>query len=263
MINLLFFFSTTKIGGAETNIVKITNGLSDIGYRVFWAAIEDNGPLLSLPNSSESFTEIGDPMKNPISAYKKYKKLIRENEIQIVSAFGLRVELFVRLLSKRINSNIKVVSNIRSSDSWRKWFHSRLDRFTAKSVDIWVSNSFAAVQVFALREKLDVKKTVVIYNFVEFENIIRTFDDLQSIKIGVLANYCKAKGHFNLIKLSEELVKRNMSFEFICAGHDYTDGELNDEIEKANLTNNIRLVGHVTDKTEFFNQIDVFFYLPI
>ena len=48
MSNILFFFSTTNIGGAETNILKLSKSLEGKGYKIFWAFFDNSGPMIEL-----------------------------------------------------------------------------------------------------------------------------------------------------------------------------------------------------------------------
>lgn len=259
MKRILFFFSNTMVGGAETNILKISKELSEFGFQVYFAALEDNGPLISENNLYNVFTEIGRYETNPIKSFINYKKLLKDSKIDIVSSFGLRVDLFVRILSKKIRPGIKILSNIRASENWRKPHHSYIDMLTKKHVDQWVSNSISANETFIRREKINPNKTTVIYNFIEFEKKEVFLNKNTIFTVGVLANYKASKGHFNLIPIAKKLKKLNFDFQFYCAGHDYTNGKLKALIIENSLENHIILQGHISDKKNFFETIDLFF----
>jgi glycosyltransferase involved in cell wall biosynthesis len=260
MRNILFFFSNTLVGGAETNIVKIASELKLKGFNVFFVSFENNGPIIINNSLDPHYLELGIFSRNPILSLMKYRQFLQNNNIDIVSAFGLRVELFVRLFTNLFKSDVRIISNIRASENWRNFLHVFLDRLTSIKVDRWVSNSISARDTFIKREKIDISKTSIVYNFIEFENSIKYSDQfLSNVNIGILANYKQSKGHFNLPSICRELDKFDFNYTIYCAGHDYTNGELSKMIVENNLQSKIILEGHITDKNKFFNSIDIFF----
>ncbi len=260
MRNILFFFSNTLIGGAETNIVKISSELKTKGFNVFFASFENNGPLIYNNHLETNYLELGKFSNNPLMTVKKYRSFLIDNNINVVSAFGLRVDLFVRVFSHLFNSDIRIISNIRASENWRNYIHVVLDRLTSFKVDMWVSNSISARDTFCRREKIDLLKSKVIYNFVEFkEDYVTSDETLEFLKIGILANYKKSKGHFNLPNICYELDKLNVKYVIYCAGFDYTNGEFKNLILNNSLEEKVNILGHISDKKLFFNTIDVFF----
>ncbi len=261
--NILFFFSNTLVGGAETNILKISKELHDRGFTIHFAVLEDNGPLLDNFEKSvyKSFSVIEKTKFNTFSQILLLNKIIIKNRIDYVSCFGLRVDLLVRI-HKFIffNSKHKIVSNIRASENWRKSVHALLDRITSSMVDQWVSNSIAGKKAFVLREKINPDKIRVIYNFIDIdESFSKNNEPIDKLKIGVLANYKQSKGHFNLIEISKLLSKKHIDHEFICAGYDYTNGNFLSKITDAKVKENFNLIGYISDKRSFFEKIDVLF----
>jgi|GEM_PF-4017155 Glycosyltransferase len=260
--NVLFFFSCTLIGGAETNILRISRELTNSGYNVFWCYLENNGPLLKLVDFDiKGHMETGLFLKNPSRFYSRYKRFVQINQIDIVFNFGLRVELISRIISKALGVK-RIISNIRSTDDWRKWYHTLLDRLTLSSVDMWVSNSIAGKVAFNRREKINPDKIEVIYNFyeaIEQSNKPASPQNSEVLKIGILANITKEKGYLDLISLSKELSKLNLIHKFIYAGVDKLNGNFEREIIANELEDRFEYLGYIKNKEEFFNKIDLFF----
>lgn len=262
MKRILFFFSSTVVGGAETNILKISRELTKEGYQVFWAVLADDGPLFEMIDFElGEKIEIGLFYKNPIKFWKLYKAFVKRNKIEVVFNFGLRAEIISRLISKNIGIK-KVISNIRSTDDWRKWYHIFLDWITQFNVDQWVSNSEAGKKAFHKREKIPLSKIEVIYNFFEpgnsNENVPDATHQTGSLRIGILANITPEKGYFDLIPVSLKLNALGIAHKFIYAGKDKTHGKFHDEITQANLSVNFEYLGYINNKAAFFNEIDVF-----
>jgi len=260
MKNVLFFFSSTVVGGAETNILKISRELTKTGYKVFWAVLVDDGPLFEkIDFELAGKIEVGLFYKKPIKFLKAYKCFVKTNDIAIVFNFGLRVEIISRLISKRIGIK-KIISNIRSTDDWRKWHHVLLDKSTHSTVDLWVSNSIAGKLAFIKRENIPSNKVEIIYNF---------FEPLESqpplkknssglINIGVLANITKQKGYFDLIPLAKQLNSLNFNYRFIYAGTNKLDGAFEREIANHGLQDKFEYLGYITKKSDFFAKTDIF-----
>ena len=259
---IVFFFSNTFVGGAEVNILKIATELKINNYIIHLLVLEDNGPLLyNIPKFYDSFEVIGRYEKSPLSSFLKFIYFIKKRQPSYISCFGLRVDIFVRFVKLFTFANYSIIGNIRASENWRSKFHSVIDRYTSFLVSKWVSNSIAGMNIFINREKISKNKIDVIYNFIEYDikNRISLKLEIDILKIGVLANYKKSKGHYNLIKISKILNYRNIKHKFICAGHDYTNGKFKASIIENNLSENFELKGFIENKSQFFNEIDISF----
>lgn len=260
--NILFFFSTTTIGGAETNIIKISRELVNRGYKIYWCSLQDNGPMLELVDFEVEYLNLNLCLKSIFYAPFNYWRFIKKNRITCVLNFGLKVELFSRPFSKLAGVK-KVISNIRSTDSWRKFYHVWLDNFTSNLVDLWISNSEAGKNAFHSRENIPLEKIEVIYNFIELSPLTKhefliDKTNLENIRIGVLANITRDKGYFDLIPLSKMLIKDNINHLFVCAGKDMMNNLFHDQVNKNDLCDNFKFLGFVKDKNLFFDDIDVF-----
>lgn len=262
--NILFFFSTTKIGGTETNFLGLSKDLRDLGYNIFVLAAENDGPLF---NKFESFaTDIGIiKLKrfNQLSNVILYRDFILRNKIEIVLNCGLKVEIFSRLFSHLFKVE-KVISNIRSTDDWRKFYHTFLDRITQFGVDLWVSNSKAGIDAFSRREGIDLNRAHVIYNYVnEFNDTdlsAYVTDKLSNVNIGILANLKSGKGFEDLTEVTKELYRLGEeNFYFLIGGIDYSNGRIPRELKKSIYSKHFKFLGFIDDKQEFFNKIDIFF----
>lgn len=257
MIKILFFFSTTRIGGAETNILKISKELSLNGYEIHFASLLNDGPMLERVDFSlGSYTEIGDYMKCPVKAFCRLRELMKQYHFDIISNFGFRVELFSRSLSKLLGVK-KIVSNIRSADTDKTRLELWLDRLTSWGVDEWVSNSEAAKMLYHRREGYPLDKIHVIYNFVE-ESRHQVIDKRFNFRIGVLANIRECKGHLDLIPLCKKLLERNIVPHFYLGGTDHMNGVFHVALNEAKIESYFTFEGYVDDILSFFNKIDIF-----
>lgn len=263
MNNILLFFSVSRIGGAESNFIKIANELYSKGYKINLIVVKDNGPLIEILKPILNSYLILDFTKPIffISSVIKYNRFIQNNKIDIVFNFGLKVEIYSRIFSKVFGIK-KVVSNIRSTDDWRKWYHTALDRITQFGVDIWVSNSIAGLDSFVKREKIELSRARVIYNYIDdfelnFSEI--NIEKNDTINIGVLSNIKEGKGFDDLILIVKKLQSYNLkSFKVIVGGRDLTNGRIIEKCKEYNVLDSINFLGYVEDKKSFFQNIDIF-----
>jgi glycosyltransferase involved in cell wall biosynthesis len=258
--SILFFHSVTQIGGAETNIIKISKLLADLNFQVHFATLENNGPMWKQCPHATSFTEVGLFSKNPLAAINTYKNLVQSYRFDYVLNFGLRVELFSRLLTSAFSPDTRIVSNIRSTDHDRNLFHTLADIITQPYVFTWVANSIAGKQAFVRRELIDEKNIAVIYNFIQAIHKSQTERSLNTAypRIGILANIRKLKGHYDLIAICKQLQQINIYPIFVCGGVDNTQGHFAKEVLAAGLVDRFEFIGFVSDKQVFFDQIDLF-----
>ena len=262
---ILFFISITNIGGAETNVAKIGFELYKLGYEIHFLVVEDNGHFFNLVNHyATTCNVLFYPLHYPINLIKsisKYKKTITENKIDVVFNFGLKVEIFSTIFTKLIKSSIKIISNIRSTDKYKHPILKQIFKIISLISDKTVSNSNAGKKEYDYYLCGFNNKIEVIFNYIEINEkdiIIKKDFKLPQISIGILANYKKLKGHFDLILIAKKLISMGYNPQFICGGIDYTNGNFERKIKENNLTQNFKLIGFIQDKLFFFRQIDLF-----
>ena len=264
---ILFFISITYIGGAETHVIRLSKELSKLGYEIHFLSLVDNGPFFNFVNEySMSCNILHSPLSNPFQLLKSinhYRKILKKYRFDLVFNFGFKVEIFSILFTRIFSFKTKIISNIRSTDKYKleiqKFIYSM---FTLCSNAI-ISNSIAGKNVYQYPILVYQKKIKVIYNYVDNEKDLTEIKlqkiQLPTIKIGVLANIKKLKGHFDLIPIAKLLIAKGYNPIFICAGVDYTKNNFFKMIKTNDLIQNFEIIKYIEDKQNFFNQIDIFF----
>lgn len=257
--NIIFFFSVTRMGGAETTFIEIIKHYKNKGHKCFAIACNDNGNLnefLTILDVQLVILKITDI--NIFRTLSLYRKFIIKNQIDVVFNLGLKVELFSRLFSKLFGAKY-IVSNIRSTDPWRKWYHTTLDKLTLKNTDIWVANSIAGSEAFIKREGIKKDKIKVIYNVSEKSiSRIQKKGIENKITIGILSNIKKGKGFKDLGLIVKKLNNLGIHTNLIIGGVDLLNGEIFDYYNQINISHKVNYLGYLKDKTSFFNSIDIF-----
>jgi glycosyltransferase involved in cell wall biosynthesis len=215
--------------------------------------------MLQLVDFDLKVLETGIYYKDFFRFRKNYVDFIKKNQIECVLNFGLRVEIISRLLSKAAGAR-KIISNIRSTDDWRKFYHTFLDRMTKFSVDHWVSNSNAGKLIFHKRERIPSHRIDVIYNFIDLHKPLTSLGrrSNKKIYIGILANITVEKGYLDLIPLSKLLIQRGIDHVFVCGGKDMMDTRFHQAIAENKVEDYFELLGYICDKNSFFASVDLF-----
>ena len=158
MRRFLFFFSESNIGGTETTFIEIIKEFSKNNIKCYVIVINNKGPLLDILNNYIiDSCIINIKSFNIIKTLFLFNKFIKKNKIELIFNFGLKIEIFSRLFSKLFGVQY-IISNIRSIDSWRRWYHILLDKICRYNTDLWVSNSKAAKLIFSERDSINILK---------------------------------------------------------------------------------------------------------
>lgn len=112
------------------------------------------------------------------------------------------------------------------------------------------------------------EKLVLIYNGVDTSKEIDQVRKLISkendeIIIGNAGRLTEQKGQNYLIEMAKILKSEGLNFKLYIAGEGELKSSLQEEINKANLKNEVKLLGHVSDMPGFFNSLDVFVFTSL
>lgn len=108
------------------------------------------------------------------------------------------------------------------------------------------------------------EKITLIYNGVtpsttNHENRIYQKESNELV-IGNAGRLTDQKGQIYLIELAELLKKDNIPFRLLIAGDGELKASLTNLIREKNLEDEVKLLGHVSDMTAFFNSLDIFVF---
>jgi glycosyltransferase involved in cell wall biosynthesis len=106
------------------------------------------------------------------------------------------------------------------------------------------------------------EKIILIYNGIESTKPLPPKGERKSshFVIGSAGRLTTQKGQKYLIEMAEILKEKGLGFELLIAGEGELKSELQHLIENADLENEVKLLGHVTDMTSFFHSLDVFVF---
>jgi glycosyltransferase involved in cell wall biosynthesis len=198
-------------------------------------------------------------------------EVIRSRGVALVHLYGLRANLPGRPLARRAGTRA-VVAGIRSTDPWRKWYHVMLDRWTARWVDCFISNSEAGRQMAIARERFDPARVITIHSGIDAMPQADSFDVAALRRqfglspsahpvVAVVANLGPEKRHCDLIEAAAFFVERFPEIVFLCAGRDEMNGANQRLAAKRGVGERFRWLGHVRNVGEVVAAAD-FVALP-
>jgi glycosyltransferase involved in cell wall biosynthesis len=255
-----FFSSAFGIGGTERNIIQISRYLKGKGIDIKVILLRSNQALSTcLERDLIEVYTFNLSAKGILSGNLiKLIKFMRDSKFDIIQLFGLKTNLIMRLL-KSFSGWPKLITAIRSTDDWRKWYHVMLDRLTAPFVDLYISNSLAGKLAVIKREKVDEHKILVIHNSINMDNY-RTFEYENKVSIRKrfninpedfviceIANMREMKGHKLVIDAIAEIIKKHKNVKVVFSGSDNSNGEIPEYIKNRGLEEYFILTGFISD----------------
>lgn len=112
------------------------------------------------------------------------------------------------------------------------------------------------------------EKMVLLYNGVDTSKAVDKSRKLyekqgNEIVIGNAGRLTEQKGQKYLIEMAKLLKTDGMNFKLLIAGHGELQGALQKQIDDEGLTEQVKLLGHVTDMPAFFTSLDVFVFTSL
>jgi glycosyltransferase involved in cell wall biosynthesis len=211
-----------------------------------------------------SFPSKALTLKSIVDLYQ----LLKREKPDVIDLYGLRVNILGRVIGKLTKVPV-IVSGVRQTDDWRKWYHVLLDRMTSPLVDCYISNSQAGYCVTLNREKIKPEKIVVIYNGIDLKKFDISVDRTRILKsIGINnsekiifitpAAFRYEKGHEILVAAISKYKTMLEDCIFLFAG----DGALRQKTEQLvaalDLQDKIKFLGNRTDIPELLKASDIF-----
>ena len=209
MINICFFISTFRVGGAENLVFQIIKNLDKRKYNIHLISFTKEGPLY------KEYQSLGINIKifsNNIFSLWNFSTYLKENNIDCIHIHLVKSLFFATTASKlaRIKNIITHWHNIYDYGKYnkktirglysivRRWF---LLKYSSKLSDSVISISKIVkkknCEIFSVPED----KVLVIYNAIDLSLLPElNNNDSSSLVIGAVGKITKQKGYDTLIK---------------------------------------------------------------
>lgn len=264
---VLQFLSAASWGGTERMVAELVRGLGRERFEVEAAFFLGDGPV------AEELRREGFPVhvlawtpRRTLKVATEMGRLFREHRYHLVHAYGFKLNLLARPLARR--SGIPVfVTGQRSVDLDRRPWHSRLDRFSSRWVDAYISNSRAALDLLRTRERIEPRKLFLVYNGLPprfFAPLPGAREEMrrrwgvteEQVVFLSVANLRPVKGQHYLLKALAELT--GTPFRAVLVGEGELRGELEGLARRLGLGGRVVFAGAQPDVLPFLEAADVF-----
>jgi glycosyltransferase involved in cell wall biosynthesis len=264
--------SSSSVGGTERKVLALVEHLDRRLFEPIVLSLVGDGALMEQCRQRGIEAEHLD-CRRPLCwrSWRRFYHIVRDRHAALVHLYGLRANIPGRLLAKWAGARA-VVGGIESIDPWRKWYHTALDRLTARWVDRFVAVCEAARRASIERERFDPARIVVIPNAAGEMPSADSFDVAELRRrfglepsdgpvIAHVANLAPEKRHCDLIDAAALLAQRFPRIVFLCAGRDEMNGVNQRHAVARGVADRFRWLGHVGNVAEAIAAAD-FAVLP-
>lgn len=232
-MRILQLIDSLNPGGAERMAINYFKALKERGYKSIIVVSREKGLLAKEIKEDPNFYFLNKRSTFDISAFRKFKRILRENKIDIVHAHGS--SWFFAVLCKLSGSHFKLIwhDHYGNSEFLEKRKLQPLKIFS-KYFDGIISVN-RKLENWA-RHELNFKKPLIFLpNFVMREETeTKSLRGNEGYKLIAVANLRLQKDHLNLLKAFDQL-KEKFSVSLHLFGRDYRDTYseiLKEEFEK-------------------------------
>lgn len=218
-MRILQLIDSLNPGGAERMALNYFKALKERGYKSVLVLSREKGLLAEEVSEDPSFYFLNKRNTFDIRALWKFRRILRENKIDIVQAHG--TSWFFAVLSKLSGSHFKLI--------WHDHYGNSefLEKRNLQPLKIFSKHFDGIISVNRklekwAKEKLNFKKPLIFLpNFVRgAETETKSLQGVEQYKLIVVANLRIQKDHLNLLKAFDKL-KEEFSVSLHLFGQHY------------------------------------------
>jgi glycosyltransferase involved in cell wall biosynthesis len=261
-IRVLLVFSSSELGGAERSLSRMAIASQEIDCQL--ATLLGEGPWCDWVRTQGCEPLVlgrgGAGGGMMLKALWRLTRHVRSHPVDVIYVCGSRAALLLRLF-RIFLPGIKLVHGVRwnpNSDSRLDRFFRLMERFTHPLVDAWITNSAIAKQTLVSRCGIPAERVFVIYN--GLEPLPADVPPLRERPLEVLtvANLNPRKGHREYLQVVSDVLLAVPDAKFVFVGRDDMNGEVQQAIQQAKLSQYVSCEGFQTDVSTWFRRARVF-----
>ncbi|MEO0092282.1 MAG: glycosyltransferase [candidate division WOR-3 bacterium] len=261
-LKVLHLNASTYIGGTEMMILRLLDNIDRTKFDVSVASFFPGGTLLDevKKRGGKPFLFKIANQKNILQMFNAFIRLyqyLRNNNIDIIHIYGFWSNIIGRFCARLANVPI-IITGQRTEDNWRKSFHSLLDRFTSRWVNLYISVFNKGKELLIKRDKIPEKKIVVIHNGIDLNWAIGGKGNSLFPIVGMVAAFSSFKAHEVLIESAIKIVEKLPKIKFILVGCGPKQKKITELINKRGLNSYFLLPGFVYDVRPILSILSVF-----
>jgi glycosyltransferase involved in cell wall biosynthesis len=210
----LEFLTYAGIGGTQRMVVEFLRRVSRKKFRCYVCVLLEEG-FVNEQATAMHIENVSLKMRGywDLVAWWKFYTFIKGKQLDLIRTYGLKAHIIGRIVGKLLGVPVQITS-VRSTDPWRKWYHTLLDRMTSGFADLYLSNSEAGRLITHQRERIPLSKIRMIPNGIDLANYAPATSATQpryvALKkelgiayedrvIGIVANFRAMKGHRTIV----------------------------------------------------------------
>lgn len=206
-------------------------------------------------------------LKNPIKHFRACRKIILENQYQIVHDNLLISSLPMMIEAKKNNTPVRILQSHNtklSSIRWKRIRNKLALPFLKMTANTYFACSKAAgISMFGHAHFTVIPNTISSDKFnydSEKRALIREKYDCQNKKIiGTVARVTWQKNPFFAVDVIEKLVKKDPNVQYWWVGSGELDNQLKKYINEKRLNEYIRIFGSIDDVSPLYQAMDMLF----
>jgi glycosyltransferase involved in cell wall biosynthesis len=276
-MKILYLITQAEMGGAQKYVLELSSTLQKKGYETLVASeknelfkkkLSENGvKFIALKNIQRSINPISD-----IKTFFEIYNLIKKEKPDIIHTNSSKMGIFGAFAGKLTNTK-KIVFTAHgwvfneTLPLWKKYIYIFLSWFSALFLDdIICVSSFdkkmalkygvgSEKKLFVINNGIDPEKTI----FFSKEEAIEKLRLPKNKKIiGTIGNLYKNKGTKYLIEAAKDILKEIDDVFFVIIGDGLEKENLEAQIEKLKIENEINIVKVETEAYKYIKAFDIF-----
>jgi glycosyltransferase involved in cell wall biosynthesis len=255
---IAFLLPTFDIGGAERVVLRTARGLDPTRFRPHvLALVKGSGRLLSeLETARVPATSLAtSSAERPQAVWRLWLWLRRERPDALLT-YMFHANQIGRVLGRA--AGVKVVISSERVVKWETPTRIRVNRLTARLVDIVTTNSAAGIAFWQSALKLPSSRIRLIYNGVDTEVFSPRPRSDPPLVIGNLSRLHAKNDQSTLLEALSRLNPHVGSWRCMVAGEGPERDALVRQAKALGLTDRLRFEGHVSTPVAFLQGLDIY-----
>ncbi len=252
----IFYLATSlNIGGTEKFLTVLAENLSE-NYDITVGVVRGGGTL-EAHLIKNGIQVIHCPLPWQLTGY------LRLHKIKILHTFLFWAHIYGRLAAKFAGTPV-VITTQQAVDTWKKFYHTFLDKLTAPLCDFFIVNSITAAKRLETVEKVPKDRIGLVYNGVDLgtfqtqhprEEIRKEFN----IAPNAFVVACVSRLHYDKgVDFLPEIAAGSPGCVFLVAGDGPYMRLLKDKIKSMKLEGHVILCGWRLDTPRILKASDAF-----
>jgi glycosyltransferase involved in cell wall biosynthesis len=275
-IRVTYLIGTLETGGAETQLVRLINGLDRSRFLPSLVCLFGFGPLKARLDDGVEVVSLGLPVlrrqssvataATAIRAVGRLRAQLIRQKSDIVHGYLTTAYVFGALAGWSARTRVTIASR-RGLDTQRHHPSRRLRlaaRLANGCIDFTLCNSEAVRQVAIVDDELPSSRTGVIYNGIELPVDANRVDlpagwcaSESDGCVAMVANFRDVKRHTDVIEAVRLVVRRRPRFMLVLLGDGAERGSIERLVRTSHLDQNVLLAGTQLEAADLLSAFDL------